>query len=108
MIDDILTNAGFVRGRTYTEAVFLRPPNQPFVVYFDDVDADGSDYTVDVLEHSVRFELYAPEIAAPEAEQLLETELKARGLSYRRDSRVWIESERYFLTVYEFDYTEKE
>lgn len=108
MIDEILTQAGFVRDVTYTQAVFLYPPPQPFVVYFDDIDVDGSDFTDDISEHAVRFELYAPDRAAPEAEQRIGAALRAHGVRYTVRSRVWIEAERYFLTVYEFDFTEKE
>lgn len=107
-INQILQAAGFTENVTYTQAVFVKPPQRPFVVYFDDVESDGADDTTEVFTHDVRFELYAPNRADEAAEQRIEAALKARGVHYGKTGRTWIESERYFLTTYYFDYTEKE
>ena len=107
-INQILQAAGFVENVTYTHTVFVEPPQRTFVVYVDDVDADGSDYTADFAEHSVRFELYAPNRADPAAEKRLETTFRQYGIHYRKLGRTWLENERYFLTTYYFDFTEKE
>ena len=107
-INEILQAAGFVENVTYTQTVFVKPPQRTFVVYVDDVDADGSDYTTDFAEHSVRFELYAPNRADPAAEKRLEATFRQYGIHYRKLGRTWLESERYYLTTYYFDFTEKE
>ena len=107
-INEILQAAGFVESVTYTQTVFVKPPQRTFVVYFDDVDADGSDYTTDIFTHSVRLELYSPNRADAAAERRLESALGSRGVHYNRLGRSWLESERYFLTTYYFDFTEKE
>ena len=108
MIKTILEAAGFVENVTYTESVFVKPPQRTFAVYFDDADADGSDFTTDYLRHDVRIELYAPNKADAAAERRLEAAMNAHGVHYRRISRVWLESERYFMTTYYFDFTAKE
>ena len=109
MIDEILQGAGLIEGRTYIQTVFKQPPSVPFAVYHDDTDASlSSDETVDVLEHSIRLELYAPNKPSPATESAIEAQLKAHALHYRKESRAWLESERYYMTIYEFDYIEKE
>ena len=107
-INQILQAAGFIENVTYTQTVFVKPPQRTFVVYFDDVDADGSDYTTDIFTHSVRLELYSPNRADPAAEKRLEATFRQYGIHYRKLGRTWLESERYFLTTYYFDFTEKE
>ena len=107
-INEILQAAGFVENVTYTQTVFVKPPQRTFVVYVDDVDADGSDYTTDIFTHSVRLELYSPNRADPAAEKRLEATFRQYGIHYRKLGRTWLESERYFLTTYYFDFTEKE
>ena len=107
-INEILQAAGFVENVTYTQTVFVKPPQRTFVVYVDDVDADGSDYTTDIFTHSVRLELYSPNRADAAAEERLETALRSRGIHYNKLGRSWLESERYFLTTYYFDFIEKE
>ena len=107
-INEILQAAGFVENVTYTQTVFVKPPQRTFVVYVDDVDADGSDYTTDIFTHSVCLELYSPNRADPAAEKRLETTFRQYGIHYRKLGRSWLESERYFLTTYYFDFTEKE
>lgn len=108
MLKQILEAAGFVENVTYTQTVFVKPPQRTFVVYVDDVDADGSDYTTDIFTHSIRFELYSPNRADPAAEKRLEATFRQYGIHYRKLGRTWLESERYYLTTYYFDFTEKE
>lgn len=109
MIDEILQSAGFVQGTTYRQATFLKPPSQPFAVYFDNEDTSGSsDFDCDVIEHDLRVELYSPEVPAADRERAIESALKSRGIHYDKTGRIWIQSERYYLTVYDFDYIEKE
>lgn len=107
-INEILQAAGFVENVTYAQTVFVKPPQRTFVVYFDDVDADGSDYTTDIFTHSVRLELYSPNRADAAAEKRLEATFRQYGIHYRKLGRSWLESERYFLTTYYFDFIEKE
>lgn len=107
-INQILQAAGFIENVTYTQTVFVKPPQRTFVVYFDDVDADGSDYTTDIFTHSIRFELYAPNRADPTAETRLEATFRQYCIHYRKLGRTWLENERYFLTTYYFDFIEKE
>lgn len=107
MIDDILTSAGFVENKTYIETLFRHPPKQTFCVYFDEIKTDGSDFNVDIEEHSVMIELYALDKPDKAAEIRLENILKSKGIHYNKIPRIFIDSEKYYKTVYEFDFTEK-
>ncbi|MBR1483041.1 MAG: hypothetical protein IJ598_08770 [Ruminococcus sp.] len=109
MIDEILQGAGLIKGRTYIQTVFKQPPSVPFAVYHDDADTSlSADETVNLIEHSIRLEFYAPNKPNPATEKAIERELKAHALHYRKEGRVWLESERYYMTIYEFYYIEKE
>lgn len=108
MIDEILQAAGFIENVTYIESIFVKPPQKTFVVYFDDIDVDGSDFECELYEHSIRFELYALNKPDKAAEKRLEKVMKSKGIHYQKVGRVWIQSERYYLTTYYFDYIEKE
>ena len=108
MTQEILQAAGFADGVTCAQAVFLHPPTVPFVVWFDNVTADGSDDGCEVTEHAVTLELYSQGKPSPACENALEGALRARGRHYEKTGRTWIQSERYFLTVYSFVYFEKE
>lgn len=44
---------------------------------------------------------------AEDLEALIEQRLDALGLEYVREERMWIDTEHFFETVYDFAYTEK-
>lgn len=108
MIDEILSAAGFEKDVTYTETLFRNPPPKTFCVYFDDIETDGSDFDCEIINHNVSVELYALNKPDKEAEKRLEKALKKSGLHYSKLGRAWIQSEKYYQTVYDFSYTEKE
>lgn len=106
MVDEILTEAGFIKGETFAEARFPKPPKSPYAVWLDDYEAIGSDDKIYYKHHNYTIELYseAPERAL---EENIEAALKRRGLQYDKDSRYWIEEIRLYQTVYTFDFYEK-
>lgn len=107
IIDEILQKAGFVENVTYIEEIFRQPPNKTFVVYFDEIQTDGSDDTTDIENHSVRFELYSLNKKDKAAENQVEKVLSEFAIHYTKIKRVWIQTEKYYLTTYEFDFTKK-
>ena len=42
------------------------------------------------------------------AEKRIKKALKKLGIHYTKFERIWLQSEKYYQTVYEFTYTEKE
>lgn len=77
-------------------------PDPPFICYripeSDNFSADGTVYLdIDVID----IELYTDE-KDPKLEKKLQKLLKQYGISYEK-SEVWIESERLYEVIYEFE-----
>lgn len=108
MIDEILTSAGFIKDKTYTETVFRNPPAVTFCVYSDEVETDGSDFDCELETHTIDIELYALNKPDKAAEKRIKKALKKLGIHYTKFERIWLQSEKYYQTVYEYTYTEKE
>lgn len=106
MVNEILTAAGFVDGKTYKESRFIRPPRQTFIVFNDSFESRGTDDFNKIREHDISLEMYqyAPD---SNAERRIENELDIRGIEYQKQSRYWIESEQLYQVIYEFSYIEK-
>lgn len=106
MVKKILTDAGFVEGKTFKETRFLKPPKTSYAVFFDSFNRRGADGYNCITEHSATIELYsyAPD---PEAESRLEKSFDKFGIEFEKADRYWIQSEQLFQTIYYFDYIEK-
>lgn len=102
MIKKILTPTGI----PYKETMFSRAPAKTYAVYFDDVDADGSDHDNQIFTHNITVELYEPK-PDPAAESAIEAELNARGLKWTKQSRYWIADAQRYQVIYEFTYITK-
>lgn len=102
MVDEILTAAGI----PFRHVRFVKPPAGTYAVWMDDVSTDGPDYQPLIYTHEVTVELYAD---APDdaAESALEDAIAAAGLQWSKQDRVWIDSEQWYQTVYDFTYIEK-
>lgn len=102
MITEILTSTGL----PFRETQFPREPAGDYIVYHDDVDADGPDGYNRIFTHNITVELYAlgPN---PEAEAAIEAGLNLLGFHWSKQSRVWVEGAQRYQTVYEFNYITK-
>lgn len=107
MIDQILTDAGFVLNKTYRETRFIRPPKETYVVYSDAVQRYGADGINLLNVHDVTFEMYqySPD---PDAEERLEAQFDLLGIEYDKQPRYFIDEEQLYQVIYEFTYREKE
>lgn len=107
MVKAILEKAGFVLNKTYRETRFLTPPKDTtYAVYMDSKHFYGSDKKILLCEHSVTIELYeyAPD---PEAEARIEDAIKIAGIEAEKYAPVWINEQKLYQVVYEFDYISK-
>jgi hypothetical protein len=103
MVNKILTAAGI----TYRRSRFTKPPAGTYAVWMDDIDTDGPDgMPPSIFHHSVTVELYEPK-PDDAAVAALEAQLSARGLHWTKQDRYWIQSEKMYQTIYEFNYIEK-
>lgn len=110
IIKNILTAAGVLhrRGR------FPAPPPGTYAVYFDDVSADGADPVhrsvpgglPRIYQHDARVELYEPK-PDDAAEAAIEAELDARGISWTKEDRYWLQDVQRYQVLYDFSYTIK-
>ena len=83
------------------------PPQCDYVVYFDDVDADGPDLRNMLFTHNVTVELYEWKRDSTTS-AALEAELNARGIRWTKTTRRWQSSIQQYRTIYDFSYIEKE
>lgn len=108
MTADILAAAG-VKTR---QGRFLRKPDEIYAVFFDDktvetadrVSADGR--LPGIVTHDVTIEVYEPS-PDDKAETAIEAELDARGLSWTKQDRIWVDDAQRYQVIYEYSYTEK-
>ena len=95
-----------LEGIRYTETVWAMPPELPYAVYHDHIDRRGADLYNGITDHDITVELYARK-PVPELEDQIGRRLDVLGIEYVRQEREWIDTEHFFMTVYDFTYTEK-
>ena len=102
MVKDILQAAGIV----FRRARFSSPPATTYAVFFDDIETDGPDGGNSIFIHNYTVELYEP---TPDdaAEEAFEAALNARGISWTKQDRYWLQDEQRYQVIYEFTYIEK-
>lgn len=84
---------------------YENPPTLPWVVYFEDQQRYGADESNELVTRSFTVELYARKPGST-AETMLETLFDAKVLEYTKNT-VWLTSERLYMTVYNFSFTER-
>ena len=77
----------------------------PCIIYSDDIEMGGGDLSNNVITHNIGVELYSEKIDRINEEKL-ESLLDVMPNKYTR-IRDWIESEKFFLTQYEFSIIER-
>lgn len=110
MIEKILKASGL----PYRQSYFPRLPSRTCVVYFDDVELDGADRVTPlsaaglpcIYHHDIRLELYAIQADAA-SEAVLEAQIRAQGLTFKKYDREWLPDVQRYLTNYELSYTSK-
>lgn len=81
------------------------PPPLPWVVYMEDQEHYGSDFSNDLVTRSFAIELYRKK-SDISAESTLEALFDARALEFVKNT-VWLSNERCYMTVYNFTLTER-
>lgn len=107
MVKQILTEAGFIEGKTFKECRFITPPKSTYVIYLDSYSNRGADGLNLIKDHDYTIELYS---SAPDkdAELRIENSLDNKGLEYSKNDRYWLESEGLYQVVYSFSFIEKQ
>lgn len=108
MVHDILQAAGLVLNETYRKTRFPAPPSdKSYVVFMEDIDAEGADLRACIFHHMVTVELYEPR-PDDAIEQAIESALNKHVSEWTKQDRIWIESEQLYQVIYEFEYITKE
>jgi len=85
-----------ITGYKVAEERFLKPPAFPYIIFTEEINISGADNKI---------ELYSEKIDKI-SEKKIEDLLNGKAIEFKKD-RTWIESEKFFQTVYDFSLTEK-
>lgn len=92
-------------GMKATEVSFKKPPPLPYIIILESEDVRGADTKNLIRDRDITIELYSDKIDK-EAEQKIENLLNEKSIEYKKD-RAWLESGRFFQTMYDFNLLEK-
>ena len=92
-------------GMKVAENCFLKPPALPYIVFLDSASINGADDENCLSSRNIIVELYSEKINK-EKEHLVEDLLNTNLLNFNKE-RIWIDSEGYFQTTYNFNLYEK-
>ena len=92
-------------GLNVAENCFFRPPSLPYIVFLEEENNSGADNKICISERTITVELYSSKINK-EKENELEEILIKNYIEFRKN-RTWIDSEKLFQTLYDFNLYEK-
>ncbi len=92
-------------GMNVAEQCFLQPPALPYIVFVEENDISGADSKNCIADRAITIELYSDRINR-EVEGKVETLLNEKEIQYKKE-RTWVDSERFFQTMYDFNLKEK-
>ncbi|MPM06453.1 hypothetical protein SDC9_52754 [bioreactor metagenome] len=93
-------------GLEVAETSFLKAPSLPFIIFLQDVEETGADIRNNITARNVTVELYSARINE-EKEKNIEDLLREKLIKFRKE-RVYIDSQKFFETIYTFSLYEKE
>lgn len=92
-------------GMKVAEVSFIKPPQLPYIAFLESRNVRGADNKNLIADRELSIELYSAKIDR-ESEQKIEDILNEKSIEYSKD-RTWIDSEKFFQTVYDFNLLEK-
>jgi hypothetical protein len=92
-------------GLKVSEEHFLKPPPLPYIIFTENVDISGADYKNFIASRDISIEFYSLKVDRV-TEKLIEDLLNEEAINYKKD-RIWIDSEMFFQTIYDFNLVEK-
>lgn len=100
-IKDWLSKTGYKAA----EIRFLKPPQLPYIIFTEEQDIGGADDLNNIINRKITVELYSEGIDS-EAEMKIENLINDESFNFKKN-RTWIESEKFFQTMYDFEFVEK-
>ncbi len=104
-IENLLTQAGLVRNKTFKETRFTKIPSSDFAVWGDSIETDGSDYENLIVRHSSTIEVYTYRPQSEVLKKILST-LWHEGIKHSVSERIWIGDDQIYLTYIYLDWCE--
>lgn len=92
-------------GMKVAEERFFKPPALPYIVFMEETNVSGADAKNCIADRDISVELYSEKINK-EAESKIEVLLNEKSIKFKRN-RTWIDSDKFFQTVYDFNFIEK-
>lgn len=92
-------------GLPVANTAFISKVSLPFIVFLEDIETQGSDLDNDIVDKSVTIELYSSTISKSN-ETKIEKLLNEKSIKYKK-SRMWLDDERCFETMYDFSFWER-
>lgn len=92
-------------GLKVAETCFKKPPALPYIVFTSIDNNGGADLQNCISNRDINIELYS-DIINRKTEKLIEDMLNEKVIEFTK-SRTWIDSEKFFQTVYDFNLYEK-
>ena len=92
-------------GLSVANTAFINKVTLPFIVFLEDTEIKGSDLDNDIVDKSVTIELYSSTISKSN-ETKIEKLLNEKSIKYKK-SRMWLDDERCFETMYDFSFLER-
>ncbi|GCD13297.1 hypothetical protein [Clostridium tagluense] len=92
-------------GLKVAEERFIKPPPLPYIIFTDKPDVSGADDRNCIADRSISVELYSSKVNKV-SEKAIEDLLNEKAINYKKD-RMWIDTEMWFETTYDFNLIEK-
>ena len=84
---------------------FIKPPALPYLIVTEQNSTGGADYKNCLVNRQIGVELYSAKIDQT-AEQIVENLLNEKSIEFKKD-RIWIDTDSFFQTKYDFILCEK-
>lgn len=92
-------------GYRVAEECFLKPPALPYIIFRENISITGADDKNGIENREISIELYTDKINKT-AEKSVEDLLNEKSIQYKKN-RIWVDSETFFETIYDFNLVEK-
>lgn len=92
-------------GMKVAEEYFIKPPTLPYLIFKEEIDVTRVGNKECIANRQISIELYSEKVNH-ESENKIEVLLNEKSIDNKK-SRTWIESEKFFQTMYDFNLYEK-
>ncbi|GAB6169695.1 hypothetical protein JCM1393_21550 [Clostridium carnis] len=93
-------------GLAVAETSFLKAPQLPFIIFLEGIEETGADIKNNIVERDIIIEFYSARIDK-EKEKNIEDLLREKLIKFKKE-RVYVDSQKFFETIYTFSLYEKE